>query len=829
MSLMQRFFGRRGPWMLLSLLLLGWLPDPSCAQVAGGGKGGAGLGDMGDFGFGGSFGALPGLAVPAQDEPVRFSASYQLDASGQRGRLSVEASPEPGYWIYSTTQPPGGPLPTQFALKTPGIRLLGPFAPDAPPKDAFDPLFSMQVEKHPERVVWTAPIALDAAVDAAGFTIELAVDGLVCSDQTCVPLEVPPLRASFAGTYGPAAETPVGVFRDTDSHIAWRGELTSASGLPGQSLRLRLTATPEPGFHIYELVPGEAEENFRTLLVIDQAGGLRFGRPSASAAPVTQEVIAGELNVVYYPGEVTFEVPIAIPASAGEGLYLFSGMVGYQACDDQSCDAPLGLRFRGEVEVLSGGAVSAGDSPLPTPLELAKVEYAEVVGSPQLTRWIADEAVGYASTRTMGELLRLLGLALIGGFILNFMPCVLPVIGLKVMGFLQEGGDDPRRVKLLNLSFIAGMLSVVMLLALLTVATRSFGEVMYWGEQFGIFEFRLAVCIVLFALALSFLGVWEIPIPGFATSQTSGQLMQREGMQGAFYKGILTTVVATPCSGPLLGSVFALLLTEPAWVIWLMFFGVGFGLSLPYLVIAFYPAALRWLPKPGQWMQTLKEILAFPLLFTVVFFLTTIDVDYRIAVVASLVAVWFACWWVGRLSPWASIGRRLAVWSGAIGLSVAATIGFLMFLGPVKQLIRWEPYSEARLAELTAEGKTVMIDFTADWCVNCKWNLKTAIELEDVAAVIQEQGIVPLLADWTDRGPAIKEKLRQLESASIPVLAIYPAESPEEPIILRDIVTKSQVIRSLREAGPSRGVAVPAADQERVVRAEGPVAGPNRR
>jgi thiol:disulfide interchange protein len=794
-------------------VLFGLLSAPSSAQVAGGGKGGAGLGD---FGFGG----LSGLAAPAQEEPVRFSASYQLDATGRRGRLSVEAVPEPGYWIYSTTQPPGGPLPTIFTIKTPGVRLLGPFAPDSPPKDAFDQLFSMQVEKHPDPVVWTAPIAIDSPVDPASLAMELAVDGLLCSDQTCVPLDVPQLKAAFAGTYGPAAETPVGVFKDPDSHIGWRAELTSARGAPGESVGLRLTATPDPGFHIYELVPGEAEENYRTLLVIDQAGGLRFGRPSASVSPVTQEVIAGELEVVYYPGEVIFEVPITIPASAGEGLYLFSGMVGYQACDDQSCDAPLGLRFRGELEVSADGAAAAADAPQPTPLQLEKVDYAKVVGSPQLTRWIADDSRTYVSTRTTGELLRLLGLAIIGGFILNFMPCVLPVIGLKVMGFLQEGGDDPRRVKLLNLSFIAGMLSVVMLLALLTVATRSFGEVMYWGEQFGIFEFRLAVCIVLFALALSFLGVWEIPIPGFATSQTSGQLMQREGMQGAFYKGILTTVVATPCSGPLLGSVFALLLTEPAWVIWLMFLGVGFGLSLPYLVIAFYPAALGWLPKPGQWMQTLKEILAFPLLFTVVFFLTTIDADYRIAVVASLVAVWFACWWVGRLSPWASIGRRLAVWSGALGLSVAATIGFLTFLGPVKQLIRWEPYSEARLAELTAEGKTVMIDFTADWCVNCKWNLKTAIELEDVAAVIQEHGIVPLLADWTDRGPAIKEKLRQLESASIPVLAIYPSGSPDEPIILRDIVTKGQVIRSLREAGPSRGVTLPANGEEPLVRTE---------
>ncbi len=185
----------------------------------------------------------------------------------------------------------------------------------------------------------------------------------------------------------------------------------------------------------------------------------------------------------------------------------------------------------------------------------------------------------------------------------------------------SEGKRGGIHSTVLNLWYVAGILSVFMALAFVTILVRQWtGHGFGWGEQFGSFGLRLAITILMFAMALSFLGVWEIPIPGFATSKTSSDMMQKEGVAGAYFKGLFTTILATPCSGPGLGAVFSLALGQPSWVIVTMYLGVGLGMSLPYLLIAVWPQAVGFLPKPGPWMQTFKELLAFPLLLSVVWF-----------------------------------------------------------------------------------------------------------------------------------------------------------------------------------------------------------------
>ena len=392
--------------------------------------------------------------------------------------------------------------------------------------------------------------------------------------------------------------------------------------------------------------------------------------------------------------------------------------------------------------------------------------------------------------------------ALLGGFILNFMPCVLPVVGLKLMSFVNQAGSSRTRIISLNLAFVAGIVSVMLVLAAVTIAAKMFyGQAFGWGQQFERLDFQVGLAMLVFAMALSFLGVWEIPIPGFATSSHSGELMQKEGHLGAYLKGILTTVLATPCSGPFLGAVFGITLSLSPMSIVILYVTLGLGLGFPYLALCTYPGFVKFLPKPGAWMETLKQVLAFPLLLTVVYIIQIVNPEYRIATLILLIVVWFACWLIGRVPPYSEVTQIRRAWLFGLGtIAVGAIISFSVF-GPIKHLLPWEAYNEAQLAEYRREGRTVMVEFTARWCLTCQANMRYAIDREKVRDLCLKNHVITMLADKSEPSPAIDKKLQELGSNSIPLLAIYPPDA--EPIVLRDLLKESQIIAALEEAGPS--------------------------
>jgi thiol:disulfide interchange protein len=455
----------------------------------------------------------------------------------------------------------------------------------------------------------------------------------------------------------------------------------------------------------------------------------------------------------------------------------------------------------------------------PAKLEIA-INYSGQVCDPSSCRQVFKKLTakfgGYAAVPTKSidikGLLPIVGFGFLGGLILNLMPCVLPVIGLKLLSFAQQGGESRGRIFALNAWFAAGLMLVFLLLATASAFGSYFlGENLSWGQQFTYTEFKVAMVVIVFAFALSFLGVWEVPIPGFAQSTASSKLQQKEGPAGAFFKGVFTTLLATPCSGPFLGPVFAYTLAQPAIVTYVIFASVGLGMAAPYLVIGAFPALVRWLPKPGEWMDTVKQLMGFVLLGTVVYLFITINRDYFIPTLALIVGVWFACWWIGKVPVYESTGKQLWAWLG--GSAAAALIGYLAFtyLGPAKELLEWRPYTAESLAQFRAEGKTVMLDFTADWCLTCQLNTNRAIETPRVKEVVEKHGIVPMLADWTDKNDAIKNKLAELNQDSIPFLVIYPAGKPDEVIALSDVITERQLIDALEKAGPSKPAATAAA------------------
>ncbi|HUP81222.1 MAG TPA: thioredoxin family protein, partial [Pirellula sp.] len=449
---------------------------------------------------------------------------------------------------------------------------------------------------------------------------------------------------------------------------------------------------------------------------------------------------------------------------------------------------------------LSVGSQTIGE---PANAVLSAVPFKEIVENPTLTQWVDVPKIKL--TLSPMEILAKFCLAMLGGLILNFMPCVLPVIGLKVLGFVSEAGGDRKIASMLTLTYAAGITSLILGLGLFSVAVRSYtGEAFGWGEQFGSVYFRILITAFMFSLALSFLGVWEIPIPGFAMSKISTELSNKEGYQGAFYKGLITTLLATPCSAPLLGGVFVVALSQPAWVVLLIFGGVGLGMSLPYLAVAAQPSMLSFLPKPGPWMETFKEVLAFPMLLSVVYFVSGFPDEERIAMLSALMFVWFGCWMVGRVPAWSEANVKTRNWSIAAIVAFLGTWGSFYVLQPSHYQLAWQEYNEAKLDALVAEGKTVMIDFTANWCPTCITNLATAIETKHVKEIVESDHIVPMIADFTKYPPALKAKLGELNSISIPVLAIYSGMDQEHPIILRDVITESQLIEALKTAGPSK-------------------------
>jgi thiol:disulfide interchange protein len=514
----------------------------------------------------------------------------------------------------------------------------------------------------------------------------------------------------------------------------------------------------------------------------------------------------------YYEEPVTWTTTISVPKDAQAGQYKIEGLVGYQVCSGSACDMPQGARFEGTITV--GNAEAAGD----VPLVLGEARYGEVAkvaaaqtppeqasGKAAAPAPVESQVVEIAGTK-FDSLAMVLGAALVGGFILNFMPCVLPVIGLKILSFAEQAGRSRGHVLTLNLWYSAGLMSVFLVLATLA-AGASLGlrdENLGWGEQFSSTTFNIVMACVVFVMALSFLGVWEIPIPGFVGTGAAANAAAQEGAAGAFAKGALSTVLATPCSGPLLGPVFAYTLKQPPAMTYLLFVFVGLGMAAPYLAIGAFPQLIRFLPKPGAWMDSFKHMMGFVLLGTIVFLFTIIDPDYLVPTFALMVALWAACWWIGRISLVRPFSERSAAWIQ--GLAFAGIVGTLSFhfLTPHDAIIPWKPFSAAEATRLADEGNTVLVDFTANWCLTCKANLKFAIETEAVMRAIEDNKVVPMLADWTDGSAEIKDALAKLNSNSIPVLAIYPAGKSRSPMVLRDVITQGQVLEAIEKAGPSK-------------------------
>jgi thiol:disulfide interchange protein/DsbC/DsbD-like thiol-disulfide interchange protein len=458
--------------------------------------------------------------------------------------------------------------------------------------------------------------------------------------------------------------------------------------------------------------------------------------------------------------------------------------------------------------IVVSGAAEAADAVSPTPgSDAAKA------GSPIAGAAAAPEQSGFV------KLLLMLSLAFLGGLILNLMPCVLPVLSLKIFDFVKRAGESRWKVFSHGLIFTAGVLISFWVLAGLLLILRSGGSELGWGFQLQSPGFLVVLCALFFFFSLNLFGVFEL---GYIFTRVGGTTPS-EGWLGSFMAGVTATVVATPCTAPFMGSAMGYAFTQPPYYAMLVFTFLGLGMAAPYLILSGFPALMRFLPKPGEWMEHLKQFMGFPLLATAIWLAWVLGkqagVDALIALLFVLLLAGMAAWILGK---WTALHRstpvRVIAWMVALVVFLPAFILVLVYLdqirdsrpravssedgtGPHRVMengLAWETFSEARVAELVGAGKPVFIDFTADWCLSCKVNEKVAFGSDEVSARFNALGITMLKADWTLRDEPIARALAKYGRNSIPLYVLYSGKGMDDYVFLPEVLSAGIVLEALK-------------------------------
>jgi thiol:disulfide interchange protein DsbD len=424
-------------------------------------------------------------------------------------------------------------------------------------------------------------------------------------------------------------------------------------------------------------------------------------------------------------------------------------------------------------------------------------------------------------------LLLYLVFAVVGGLLLNIMPCVLPVIALKIFGLMKMSGNEPNKVKRLGWTFSAGILFSFLVLALIVILLQFAGSQVGWGFQFQEPLFVVAMAAVVFAFGLSLFGVYEIQLPGAALAGVGSLAAKQEkggaGYAASFWEGVFATILATPCTAPFLGSALGFAFAQPPLVILLIFAAVAFGMALPYLLITSRPAWLKYLPKPGAWMETAKQFMGFLMMATVLWLLYILGKQLGVEAVvwtgAFLLSIAVGAWLVGRFATLtATRARAYAIWALALLIVAGAYVLFMESALNVRALIAgekaveesgqeqaaghipWQRFTLTALERELGDGRPVFIDFTAEWCLTCKVNERTVLADREVVDAFAASGIVPFKADWTNRNPEITQLLRKFGRSGVPLYVVFPAGRPDAPIVLPEVITSSIIIDALKNA-----------------------------
>ena len=415
------------------------------------------------------------------------------------------------------------------------------------------------------------------------------------------------------------------------------------------------------------------------------------------------------------------------------------------------------------------------------------------------------------------SLWKMLIYAFIGGLILNLMPCVLPVIALKILGFVSEAKSEPRHIRAMGLVYAIGVLVSFLALAAIVIGVKAAGHQAGWGMQFGSPIFLVCLTVLVTLVALNLFGVFEVTLGGRALD-AAGTLASKHGAAGAFFNGVLATILATPCTAPFLSIALGFAFAQNAAFIVLIFLAVGVGLAAPYVVLSWNPAWLKFLPKPGAWMEKFKIAMGFPMLATTAWLFNLAAGSYDKNVLwlgLFLVVIAFAAWVFGEFFQRGRKRRGIALVITLvllIGGYAYALENQLHWREPVAETsatgslkespdgIDWQPWSPEAVARARSEGHPVLVDFTADWCLTCQVNKKTSIEIPPVRAKLKELNAIAFIGDYTRTPDNITTELQHYNRAGVPLVLIYPKAAAAPPIVLPEVLTPGIVLGALDRA-----------------------------
>ena len=386
-----------------------------------------------------------------------------------------------------------------------------------------------------------------------------------------------------------------------------------------------------------------------------------------------------------------------------------------------------------------------------------------------------------------------LALAFLGGLVLNLMPCVFPVLFLKGLALVHSSGEERRRQRLHGIVYTLGIVvsfwAVVGVLLLLRAGGRQVG----WGFQMQSPGFVAVLAALVFLLGLSLAGQFEL---GLSLTSAGGSLTQKQGFAGSFFTGVLATVVATPCMGPMLGAAVGFALSQPVALTFLVFTVLALGLAVPYLVLTLQPQWTAILPKPGPWMETLKQLTAVPLFATAIWLAWVYGQLYGPDGLNRM-ALLLLCFLVLAIAGWA-LGRWPARWGSAVAavVLIALALAFPLHPQPV-EAETWQPWSPETFAAARASGDPVFIDFTAAWCLSCKVNEAAVLRSRDIEQKLAKGHFKLLKADWTQYDPKITAELASVDRSGVPTYVIYPAGKTSHADVLPELLTRDIVSKAI--------------------------------
>ena len=772
--------------------------------------------------------ALPAWAVSEKDL-LPVDEAFALSATAvERGQIRLQWKIAPGYYLYRhRTSVKADP-----AFKAGALQL--------PAGDAHHDDFFGEVETYRQQLVGTLP----GKPDSTATTVSVEVRFQGCADAgVCYPpqkrvLQVP-LPSDDAAPAGLPARAPAGGLSNplagaaSGSGLRLPGIGAAGQGLPlpseqafgfeavvadGNTVLLRFS--PAPGYYVYR---------DRTSLKLEGANGVRPGALQWPAARSHRDEHFGDVAVFFDPAEVT--LPLQRIRSQAVDATL---VVTFQGCQtDGICYPPMTRRVKlalpvgtvatadaataavpASTDAQVGGAGSSGVAALPAARRLLPtVPNASAVtgdggtlpeATAEATAPSPDASAGNAQrTRPPiptgpSQLAVVLLLALAGGLVLNLMPCVLPILSLKVLAVAQSG-ESRQRARAHALWYTAGVLVAFAAIGALVLALRAAGQAAGWGFQLQHPWFIAALVYLMFAVGLSLSGVFTL---GGRLGGVGQSLASRSGPMGDFFTGVLACVVASPCVAPFMGPALAYAFAAPAVQSLLVFLMLGLGLALPFLLIGFVPSLARRLPRPGAWMETLKNILAFPMYATALWLLWVLGkqrgVDAMALVLGGLVLLALGLWWYER-SRWRSqrAGAALAGLLMLVALLPVWAVSRLPAPAAAAEVAGENvvAYSPALLDRLRADNRVVFVNMTADWCVTCKANERTVLSRPAFADLLKRTNTVYMRGDYTNVDPQITAFLDEHNAVGVPLYVVYGPGAP--PTVLPTVLTQALVDEAL--------------------------------